>query len=176
MKRIVSLLLALSLAATIPLALGAEAKSTKRAGTPEDSVFIFGCVMDANMIRYTQLDPEFEPAYYQFNHSYYFFEDVEPGSYLKLTTFEHNGPAMFTTYYIGFSGRTALDIRVPTKPGLYYAGYVDFSEMKKKELIFLPVKKYTEVKLLKFLLPSVKNKSWVPVIESRIKELENGSK
>jgi hypothetical protein len=129
------------------------------------------------MIRYTQLDPAFEPAYYQCNRTFFVFEDLEPGSYLKVTTFVHNGPFEVTTYYIGFSGRTSLDIRVPKKPGLYYLGYLDFSEMKKNELVFLPAsKQYPESTFLKYLLPSVKNKAWVPVIENRIKELENEDK
>ena len=160
------------------LGMHAEANQSKRAGTPEDSVFIFGCVINGNLIRYTQMDPAFEPAYYQRNSGPFFFENVEPGSYLKVTTFVHNGHSEFTTYYIGFSGRTPLDIRVPTKPGLYYLGYLEFSEMKKNELIFVPFvhKTCNERELLQYLLPRVKNKAWVPVIESRIKELEDEGK
>lgn len=155
----------------------AEANQSKRMGTPEDSVCLIGSVYDGGTIRFTQLDPEFEPVYYHRSRGYILIEDAEPGSYLKVTTFVHEEPFVTTTYYIGFSGRTSLDMRVPTKPGLYYLGYLDLSEIKKNELIFLPAsKQYKESTFLKYLLPSVKNKAWVPVIENKIKELEDAGK
>jgi len=176
MKRIVSLFFALLLAATISLGLGAEAKKTKRIGTPEDSVLVFGYIRDIYSIRFTQLDPDFEPAYYQSSDMLFTFDNVEPGSYLKMTTYRPND-GLYTPYSPGLSGKSTLDFRVPDKPGLYYAGFMELSGCERNMLIFKPGdKKYTELMVLTWLLPSVKNKAWVPVIESRIKELENEGK
>lgn len=179
MKRIVALFFALLIAATMPLVLGAEAKKTKRMGTPEDSVFVFGAIYDGYEIRFTQFDPEFQPAYYEHNANLYFFDNVEPGSYLKVTMFQHNGMNVTTTYYTGLQGKSTLDVRVPTKPGLYFAGFMDFSERKNSGLIFKPGDpkfKFTELKVLKWVLPALNNDVWRPTIENRIKELESEGK
>lgn len=179
MKRIMTLLLTLLLAATIPLAIGAEEKKVKRVGTPEDSVFLFGAIYDGYEIRFTQFDPEFQPAYYEDNANLFFFDNVEPGSYLKVTMFQHNGMDVTTTYYTGLQGKTTLDVRVPTEPGLYFVGFLDFSERKNNELIFKPGDpkfKFTELKVLKWVLPALKNDVWKPTILNRIKELESEGK
>ena len=181
MKRIVALLFALLIAATIPLALEAQEKKTKRVGTPEDSVFVFGGTINGNdEIRFTQFDPEFEPAYYEHDAYLYFFDNVEPGSYLKVTKYVHlsrGAVNLYTTYYTGLQGNTTLDFRVPTKPGLYYVGFMDFTERKNNVLVFTPGdKKITEYKLLKYILPCLKNDTWKATIENRMKELKDEGK
>ena len=133
MKRIASFFFALLLAATIPLAVGAESGKAKRQGTPEDSVFVFGAVN--YMVRFTQIDPAYEPAFYECSWGVYHFGNVEPGSYLKLTKYERN-TGTYWIYTLGLSGKSSLDFRVPDKPGLYYAGCMDFSEIKNNTLLF----------------------------------------
>jgi len=173
MKRISSLLFALLLAATMPRALEAE---TNRQGTPEDSVLVFGYIRDIYSIRYTQLDPAFEPAYYQSSDMLYIFDNVEPGSYLKMTTYRQND-GVYVPFSPGLSGKSTLDFRVPDEPGLYYAGFMVLSGYERNMLIFKPGdKKYTELMVLTWLLPRLKNKVWIPVVEKRIKELESEAK
>lgn len=173
MKRIVALSFALLLVAAIPLTLGAEAN---RQGAPDDSVLVFGYIRDIYSIRFTQVDPDFEPAYYQSSDMLFTFDNVEPGSYLKMTTYRPND-GLYTPYSPGLSGKSTLDFRAPDKPGLYYVGFMVLSGCERNMLIFKPGdKKYTELMVLTWLLPSVKNKAWVPVIESRIKELESEAK
>jgi len=178
MKRIVSLFFALLLAATMPRALGAEAIKKKRIGTPEDSVLVIGGIWELYSIRFTQVDPDFEPAYYESNDMLYIFDNVEPGSYLKVTAYKRREGFFDVLYSPGLSGKSTLDFRVPDKPGLYYAGYnMTLSGCERNVLIFKSVtKESTELMVLTDLLPYIRNKAWVPVIENRIKELENEGK
>lgn len=177
MKRTASIFFAMLLAATIPLAVGAESSKAKRQGTPEDSVFVFGVVN--YMVRFTQTDPEFEPAFYECSWGVYHFGNVEPGSYLKLTTYERN-TGTYWIYTLGLSGKSSLDFRVPDKPGLYYAGCMDFSEIKNNTLLFKPYRpekdKYNELWALKWIVRKMDDSAWKPVVENRIKELESEGK
>ena len=173
MKMIVPLFFSLLLAAPMPRALGAEAN---RQGTPEDSVLVFGYIRDIYSIRFTQVDPSFEPAYYQSSDMLYIFDNVEPGSYLKMTTYRQND-GVYAPYSPGLSGKSTLDFRAPGEPGLYYAGFMVLSGYERNMLVFKPGdKKYTELMVLTWLLRCIKNKTWVPVIENRIKELESEGK
>lgn len=178
MKRIMSLFFALLIATTLSLDLGAETKEKKRHGTPEKSVFVFGIIFGT--VRFTQIDPAFEPAYYESSKGVYRFDNVEPGSYLKLTMFEYGTPDnVWITYFLGLTGKSALDFRVPDKPGLYYAGALRFSEVKNNILYFQPYfnpEKYNELCALKWILTSLTHSPWRPVVENRIKELENAGK
>ena len=178
MKRSVSLFFALLIVATLSLDLGAETKKKKRIGTPENSVFVFGIIHGT--VRFTQIDPAFEPTYYECSNVVYHFGNVEPGSYLKLTKFEYRTfDNVWITYYLGLTGKSALDFRVPDKPGLYYAGALSFLEVKNNTLYFQPYfkpEKYNELFILRSILTSLTNSAWRPVVESRIKELESEGK
>lgn len=191
-------LLALVLAGIVALPQGATAKDkeSKPESTPENSVLVYGGIGDQTALaRFTQMDPAFAPGTRETWSLRFFFDDIEPGSYLKLTYYESRDVLAFqshsalgwsvsnsTRYSInlpGLQGTTPVDFRVQRKPGLQYIGckseatvdgmmtFVPATWAKKAPN---PEKEY-ELFVLKMVLKKKTGTAWEPLIRERMKEL-----
>jgi hypothetical protein len=197
-KRKRASLLAMILAGIVAFPFGATAKEkdNKPESTPENSVLVYGGVGDSTaLVRFTQTDPAFKPGTRESWSLRFFFDDIEPGSYLKLTyyesrdvlAFQSHSPAGWTVtggdrYSVnlpGLQGTTPLDFRVQGKPGLQYLGcrseaYVDgamtFVPATWAKKAPNPEREY-ELFVLKMVLKEKTGTAWEPVIRARMKEL-----
>lgn len=179
------------------LNLTAEDQADQRESTPENSVLVYGGIGDQTAkVRFTQTDPKFKPGTYEAWSLRFYFDDIEPGSYLKLTYYESRAVLVSQSfspvtgwtvstgnrYSIGrpgLQGSTPVDFRVPSKPGLYYIGcksegvvdgvttFVPATWAKRADD---PEKEY-ELFVLKRVLKKKKGTAWEPVIHARMKEL-----
>jgi len=186
-----SMLISVCLSAT------AEDTADNKERTPENSVLVYGGIGDQTAkVRFTQMDPDFEPGTYEAWSLWFYLDSVEPGSYYKLTYYKSRdvlvsqsfSPVTGWTvstgnrYSIGrpgLQGTTNADFRVPSKPGLYYLGcksegvvdgvttFVPATWAKKAPD---PEKEY-ELFVLKRVLKKKKGTAWEPVIYARMKEL-----
>lgn len=186
-----------SILLTIGLSVTAQDSADKKESTPENSVLVYGGIGDQTAkVRFTQTDPEFRPGTYEAWSLRFYFDDIDPGSYLKLTYYESRdvlvsqsfSPVTGWTvssgnrYSIGrpgLQGSTNLDFRVPSKPGLYYIGCKS-EGFENDEATFVPAtwarkaddpEKEYELFVLKHVLKKKKGTAWEPVIYARMKEL-----
>lgn len=186
-----------SILITMCLSATAEDAAGKKERTPENSVLVYGGIGDQTAkVRFTQMDPDFEPGTYEAWSLWFYLDSVEPGSYYKLTYYESRDVLVSQSfspvtgwnvstgnrYSIGrpgLQGSTNVDFRVPSKPGLYYLGcksegvvdgvttFVPATWAKRADD---PEKEY-ELFVLKRVLKKKKGTAWEPVIYARMKEL-----
>jgi hypothetical protein len=175
----------LTIVTMLPLTAETGDKDNKKESTPENSVLVYGSIGDQTALaRFTQMDPAFAPGTHEAWSLSFFFDDIEPGSYLKLTYFESRMVRMKSTDYTiidpGLQGKTPVDFRVPSKPGLYYIGCktvnVDGDNYSMDDATWgkkaANPQAYYELLVLKKVLKAKIGTAWEPVIRARMEELE----
>lgn len=195
-KKFLLLTMVLSAIITLNQNVMAEENAAKPESTPENSVLVYGGIGDQTaLVRFTQMDPAFKPGTHESWSLRFYFDDIEPGSYLKLTYYESRAVLAFQShspsgwavsnsnrYSInlpGLQGTTPVDFRVPKEPGLYYLGcksedtvdgvmtFVPATWAKKAPN---PEREY-ELFVLKKVLREKTGTAWEPVVRARMKEL-----
>lgn len=166
----------------------AEPDPRLTSGTPENSVFIYGCYFNAGTIAFSQMDPKFGPDYDLPDVSHELFVapgifvlgPVAPGSRYSITYISGSAKRGSTEYYYSsyepMQG-TILDITVPNKPGIYYAGTYDLIDTvrngKKTEVSGIGFnQKDGEKQCLVYAGKKVKGTPWEAAIAARLAELE----
>ncbi|MCR4790486.1 MAG: hypothetical protein K5839_05350 [Treponemataceae bacterium] len=149
-------------------------------GTPEDSVLVYGSILEANEIVFTQMDPEF-PADYQhanlarpsaLSTAVFFLKPVAPGSRYSLLYMYYIVRSGQYVYYYNVYGPltgTIYDFAVPSKPGLYYYGTISaqtssYNGEKSFPALSLTSEEKAKENCLKTLAKRLKGSAWEQVI------------
>lgn len=95
---------------------------------------------------------------------------VEPGSFMKMTEFSILFGGTMYEYHCSQTSMGPFDLKVPAKPGLYYAGsYV--RNVISRNCVEVP--QISELDVLRMYLPTLEGTSWEPVVQKRIQELSD---
>ena len=155
--------------------------------TPENSVVVYFSTAGAGAdFVYSQMNPNKEPLIFPLKNkgSSMIFPLVEPGSFLKAVRGSFSTAGVQYIFCDSLNSAYRLDIQVPSKPGLYFAGviapFADYSSFETLKLTFGNIKtqedyddlmRRMELKALKDALSKFKKTDWEPVITARIEEL-----
>lgn len=162
--------------------------------TPENSVLVFYSTSGvATKFVYTQLNQTKMPAVFKVKSEgrpdTVIMPLVEPGSFLKTIGGNQIYGDRIYIFSPELNGYYKFDIQVPSKPGIYYAGYLiekfDYSSYEKfiesskgsivigmkNEEEFNEAMKSLEVAALKVVLKKYKGTDWEPLINARMEEL-----
>lgn len=177
---------------------GSYSFNTEKELTPKNSVLIYytsgGLVEN---VTYAQINPKKEPMIFPIKSQgmagVCVMPPAEPGSYFKVI--EGTQKTANVDYYFmgGINLSYRIDIKVPEKPGIYFAGilseafpvstYEEFLEYKKKEkgtTIFINLKSKEDFQkaldtqenaCLKSMIKTYAGTAWEPFIKARMEEL-----
>jgi hypothetical protein len=171
---------------------GAEfVKSVKTsAGTPENSVLVYGMNYSVDECYYSQMDPKYEADFRSPEFSTDTFKPyafclgpVTPNTrygvtFISATEYYYVGNHRYINQYKTFGSLqgTIFDIVVPSKPGLYYYGSynaiysIKNGKREKYEGVGMD-DKGAELYCLKAITKAVKGTAWEPLVQKRIEEL-----
>ena len=156
-------------------------------GTPENSVLIYGSILEATSIVFTQMDPEYPADYQEVKYTRstlsvptFYLKPVAPGSRYNLLYMYYTVNRGQYIYYYNVYGPlngTIYDFAVPTKPGLYYYGTISAeSSSAEGEKTFPPVsfvsEKQAKESCLKALAKTLAGTAWEQVILDELEAIK----
>lgn len=158
--------------------------------SPETHTLIFGNMACDGLLRegtidsmeFAQINPQLEPkfVYPGVNHSMFYLQPVEPGSIMQLVSWLIQSGRSGVYSLPGIQQHKYTLTFEAKKPGLLYVGSYFLGRapgntkiLGRQELFFQKRDTPDELTALQYLEPLLKDTSWQPVIEQRIKELTN---
>jgi len=154
---------------------------TAKEMTPENSVLVCFSMADVSTkLLYAQINPEKSPMIFpvedEGGKSFVYFPPVEPGTHFKLLSGQTKKDDRTLMYYNGLQYKHKLDIIVPDKPGIYYAGilsdHVDYTSLDTLKVYNTPAGtvEIVKVKAGRTLVKSIFSNMAIPKSEEELEK------
>ncbi|MCR5698644.1 MAG: hypothetical protein K6G52_03260 [Treponemataceae bacterium] len=185
---VASAILMIAIAFTGCLSTPADENNFEDWGTPENSVLIYGSIVEATNLVFSQMDPEYPADYQQaklawssaFSIPTFYLKPVAPGSRYNLVYMYYTVSTGQYVYYYNVYGPlngTIYDFAVPTKPGLYYYGTLSAQASSAKGEKTFPVislvnEEQARKNCLKALSKKLEGTAWEQVILDELEAIK----